>query len=164
MSWGPSFWQTWPHCGFPTLPHCYLWVVCLIGGGYCTRHHKIIDGHHSESCLPWKDLNCGQRGEKSLSPMATSSIVSGLLWQLFIGPVPLMKDAHQCRDVKDTECPTTEESRLSLFMSVLCPLQLPKSQYEFLCYLHPKPPLSFSFVWPSLDDLHWRSCKISMFG
>lgn len=101
-SWGPSFWQTWPHCGFPTLPQCYLWVVRLIGGGYCTRHHKRIDGHHSESCLPWKDLNCGLRGEKSLSPMATSSIVSGLLWKLFIGPVPLMKDAHQCRDVKKT--------------------------------------------------------------
>lgn len=113
-SWGPSFWQTWPHCGFPTLPQCYLWVVRLIGGGYCTRHYKRIDGHHSVSCLPWKDLNCGPRGEKSLSPMATSSIVSGLLWQLFIGPVPLMKDARQCRDVKDIECPTTVESRLSL--------------------------------------------------
>lgn len=96
--------------------------------------------------------------------MATSSIVSGLLWQLFIGPVPLMKDAHQHRDVKDTDCPTTEESRLSLFTSVLCPLQLPRSQYGFLSYLNPKPPLSFPFVCFSLDDLHWRRCKISKFG
>lgn len=153
--WGSSFWQTWPHCCFPTLPHCYLWVVCLSGGGYCTRQHKRRDGHHSESCLPWKDFNCGPRGEKSLSPMATSSIVSGLLWQLFIGPVPLMKDAHQRRDVKDTDCPTMEESRLSLFTSVLCPLQLPRSQYGFLCYLNPKPPFCLlPSGWSPLVQLH----------
>lgn len=57
-----------------------------------------------------------------------------------------MKDAHQRIDVKETDCPTTEESRLALSLYVcLLPSSAPQVlqlQYGFLRYLNPKPPLT----------------------
>lgn len=152
---GPPIRQTWPHRGIPPLPRGYLWVVRLSDGRYCTRRHKRRDGHHSESCLPWKDFNCGEKGGEVT---VSHGNLLDCLWPSLAAihrAVPLMKDAHQRIDVKETDCPTTEESRLalSLFMSVSCPLQLPRSCSFNIgsCATLTLNPLRLSFVCFSLS-------------